>query len=345
MGWRSRPGRLFQWLGWGLTGLSLGLVIHWVPLGEVGNALLLASPWLFLAAIAATVVNLALRGVRWTILLGLPSGGPMLLASAASAVGLAINATMPGKVGELARIGLAARVLRVRLSQAAVASVVERVLDLLLLSALGVASLSLIAPVAGSGAVSASALSSLAVTLGMTGLAAVGLLMAAANESIGRFFRRLALARLRSRAWRRRVWRLWHDVHVGVNRLRGGVPLVSTIVSTVVLWAFLGLSVYLVGLAMPGIAISLAAAMAFAVVTTLASALPSAPGAWGVYEAAGMLIGAAVVDYENAGLLGGFVIATHAAQYLPVVAAGFLSWLALGRPRHLKRSATEPAVR
>lgn len=326
--------------GWIVSLVCLLLVVVWVPLDETLGALRRGDLALLVLAVVPTIGNLALRGVRWTALLGRRGLADVGVATAIAMSGLALNATVPGKVGEIARVALAVRWLRVRTGEAAMATVVERVIDLAVLTALGFAATAAVerwggtAPAGADGPFSASALEGLTLSLLAASAAAAALVLAASSERLGRRLRRCAVSRLRGRA-RRHARRLLLDLGSGARRVRSRRAAVPALVSTLVLWALLAVNVWIVGLAMPGVACPPAAAVAFAVITTLASALPSAPGAWGVYEAAGFFVGSAVVAAESPAALAAFVVASHATQYVPVVVFGLLAWLGLMRRSRL----------
>lgn len=318
--------------GWIVTVVCLVLLFVWVPVAETAAALLRADLLMLILAMLATTGNLALRGVRWMALLGRHSRRDLGLATAVSVVGLALNATVPGKVGELVRIGLAARVLRCRLGEAAMASMIERVIDLAVLSALGFAAITLTGRWGDSAAVQSSeAMISLATSLLLISIAALTLILLASLDPLGLWVREQIARRIAAGRWRRRFRRFSLDIRNGARRIRTPSAAVPALLATLALWGMLGLNVYLVGLAMPGVECSLLAAIAFAAITTLASALPSAPGAWGVYEAAGVLAGAVLVSADSTSALAAFVIATHATQYLPVVVLGLVCWLGMGK--------------
>lgn len=323
----SRPG--FSWttlLGLVVTAACLVLFFLWVPIGEAVAALLAARPLPLVAAMAATAGNLAFRGVRFNALLGRAIGHMLGRATAVCLAGLAINATVPGRVGEVIRIGLAVKLLEIRLGTAVVVSLIERILDLVLLSALGFAALALMGPGIGDPDHDAQ-LAALTGSMLALALAAISVVLVASHDRLGLWLRETLARRIAAPRWRRRFRRFCVDIRNGARRFLHPRTAVTALALSLVMWLMLGVNIYLVGLAMPGVQCTLMAAMAFAVITTLASALPSAPGAWGVYEAVGVLVGTVLVDAESMALLGAFVIATHVSQQVPVVLGGLSWWL------------------
>lgn len=328
---------LMSALGWLVSLVCLLLLVTWVPLSEVWKSATAADPLWLAIAVLPVFVNILLRGVRWMRLLDMNRSHHVLPITAVCAAGLGLNATMPGKVGEVARIVLAVRVLGVRLGEATMASAIERALDLGVLAVGGFACLLLTSGLEQA-TVDDAQLEGLLLSMAIltTGFAVV--LVLVSNDRLGKAFQRMLRRLLPRGVWRRRLRRFALDITVGARRISSPGTAATIILVTTVLWSMLGLSVYLVSLAMPGVEASLLASMVFAIITTLATAVPSAPGAWGVYEAAGILVGAAVMASESPSALAAFVIIAHAVQYVSVVVLGLASWIWLNH-RPVKAAA------
>ena len=93
-------------------------------------------------------------------------------------------------------------------------------------------------------------------------------------------------------------------------------------------WLLNGLSFYLVALGCPQIHLGYADIIVTMVVICVFIALPSVPGFWGLWEAAGVF--ALAYFGINAEPAAGFTLFNHALQILPVIAAGWLSCIFLG---------------
>lgn len=311
-------------IGWLITIASLWLLFLWVPFEEVIKATASSHIGWLAVATAPVLANIFLRGVRWVELLKTSRSVALLRTTAICAAGLGLNATIPGKVGEIARIGLAVRALEVRVGQATVAAFIERSLDLGVLATGGLVCTYLSAGIESSsyGAQINALLISMAL---LTGAACIFLAFLS-HEGLGKATFRRTYSLIPPGIWRRRFRRIAFDIFRGARHVSSRGTLTLIIFITALTWATLGLSVHLVSLAMPGIDSSLQASMVFAFITTLASALPSAPGAWGIYEGAGVIVGATLMTSESATALAAFVIVTHAVQYVPVVIIGISSW-------------------
>lgn len=322
----GRRSRVISLVGVAVTIACISLLLLWVPFGDVWRAMTAAHPVWLAIAMAPVAVNILLRGLRLVLLLGHPGHVPVIPATAISAAGLGINATMPGKVGELARIGLAVRVLGVRPGVATMATIIERGIDLGVLACGGFVCLGVLGLFGQDTAYDNARFGSLVATMALLSLLFLVFILIVANDSLGKKLHRWLKRAIPGSAWPRRLRRLGLDVSTGAKRFLRPRTAVSTVLVTITMWFMLGLSVYAVGLAMPGVRCSLLVASIFAIITTLASALPSVPGAWGVYETVGIAVASVLVPHDSVSALAAFVIATHALQYLPVVVMGLAGW-------------------
>lgn len=101
---RSRWRRV-AWLvvGWIISGVILVQMLRIVPLREAWSALASMHPAYVAAAVAATLVSLMLRGVRWAMMFSPQHAVDRGSATAMVMVGLALNAVLPGRIGDFAR--------------------------------------------------------------------------------------------------------------------------------------------------------------------------------------------------------------------------------------------------
>ncbi len=160
--------------------LAVGILIlvgllRGVDPAAVATALRQASPAWIGGGILLTAGFIVVRAIRWKIILD--AGGPhqdLADVVAITAVGFAINAAVPFKIGEVVRIAAVARRRRIGLVEAGATVVLERVLDVLALVLLAIGA----ATVSGAGSeggglwtgVAAFALVSLAAGAGATWL-------------------------------------------------------------------------------------------------------------------------------------------------------------------------------
>ncbi len=105
-------------------------------------------------------------------------------------------------------------------------------------------------------------------------------------------------------------------------------------------WAFHALSYYLFALGCPGIDLTFVEMSAHMIIIMFFIALPSVPGFWGLWEAAGMFALAlfGVTGKDAAG----FTLANHAIQVFPVIIMGVVSAMILSiNIRQIARNSKE----
>ena len=125
--------------------LVVGLLILYgllrtVHPAQVGAAIRGASPGLVLLGFLSSLGFVALRGWRWHLILG-SSGSRATLADtiAVTGVGFGVNSVSPFKLGELLRIGMIAQRADIGIGEAGATVVLERILDVLALLVLAIA--------------------------------------------------------------------------------------------------------------------------------------------------------------------------------------------------------------
>lgn len=240
---------------------------------------------------------------------------------AAVMIGLALNNVFPAKAGELAKLLYLRFKVRIPSSQGLEMVFWERFFDLNALLLLGVASAmfmedkAVLAPL-------------LALVLGLWVFLAIDRLFpGVAAKALGL----LPAGKIRA---------LLADM---LDHLRGrlSLPFLGALgLYTVLAWAMYASMVALTLLWVAGLGLTPAQTLTVFAVATLGYAIPSTPGAIGVYEAAFVLaLGWFGVGKEEAFAAG---LACHALQFIPMTAAGLGVMAASGvRLRDLKRPAAE----
>lgn len=324
--------RLLVIIGWTISAVLLVGVVRSAPLPEIWQALVRIDIRLALAAIAFAGLNLWLRGGRWSLLLSPYRTVPNRAAASIAVIGLALNAVIPGRLGEMVRIGLAARRFRIGIAFTMATVVAERLFDALtLLSFLGVALLALptLEPTASAtvmgyevtGATllqvlrgAALACLILVVFILLLGLAPVrGALYAIVSKLPG------PLASLSPH-----LCALLDEIEQAITPLRRPLTLLRLTTYSTLIWLALTLTNLMVSFGFEDLSLSLWEVLVMTAVSVAVSSLPSAPGAWGIFEAGALLaLGAMEVQTEPAVAVA-FVFAAHLCQYLPTVAAGLV---------------------
>ena len=309
-----------------------GLVISLVCILLVFRAFPIRESWVavrsvesgpIIAACFLTLANLFLRGMRWSLILDRPGFGPFLTSCSVCSVGLGLNAVLPAKAGEVARVIYASRFQRVSYSVATTSVVIERIFDLVIL--LGIAA---IASQAYSGS---EPLQQILLILGRASGLAVIILLLLGHRKLNRRLR-FALIRMgfgRPGSGRRLVWFLAQipDVFARFTSVR---LLLYVSLSSIAMWMALALGVLVMSNAFAGIELTLPAAVTFAALTVIASAAPAAPGAWGVFEASGLAVLFIVGEVTEQPVAVAFVVLVHLVQYIPILFGAVLGALYLG---------------
>jgi uncharacterized membrane protein YbhN (UPF0104 family) len=257
------------------TGFCLWLALRKVALAKLAAALAGAN-WLWLAPMAAIVLlDLAVRGARWRVLLSRARPGASVAElTRLEAVGIAVNNVLFARLGEFARAVLAGRRLRIPTVAALASVAVERAFDVAALLTIFLIATTF-APGFALDAVRAGAAAVLAA-------AVVSLVLLAAAESW-----------VAEGGWIERLLRPWPKLHALVEQLVLGAAVLRSpaAAAEVAAWSLLlwtvDAGVYWAGARALGFGDKMSYARA---VLTLSwagasSAIPAAPGAIGTFEA------------------------------------------------------------
>lgn len=276
-----------------------------------------------LALVAATLLlvpgQIVLRTLRWQLLLPVGPHGrrptalrvlPVLLA------GYFGNLILPARLGELARAYLLARREQLGFSRVLGSVLLERVIDLASLALVAIAA----ALVAGAPDW---------IVRGMAIIATVGFVLVAilVASGIPRTVRAIA-SLLGTRAERVRV-AINHAVSFGEGANGGGwAPLALALVLSTATWFFVAATYWLAARAL-GLEISMSGSMLVAAVTTLGTAIPSAPANVGTFEAAAVLVLTALSVPAAEALA--LALLVHAIVTVPfaVTGAAAVAWMSI----------------
>ncbi len=270
------PGRR-RWLL--LFAVLLAIVLLYLSLRdilwiEVWMTIKKADWGLFLVGLGLTTFNLALRGIRWGVLLSAEMKIPPLTLFWAASVGYLGNMTLPARAGEVIRSAALSRKTGLGLGYIFATALTERILDVLILVIIAV--------------LSAHSLSNLPDWMEQTmpimailgGVAVIVLITAPRFENL---FRKMVQILP--------IHQKLKDVLISfINRfLMGGKAFVHPVRAggflffSAIIWFVDGIIAILVGKAL-GLTLSLAQVMLFLVGLGLSSAIPSTPGYVGVYQ-------------------------------------------------------------
>ncbi len=256
------------------------LVLRGVDLGKTADLLGSARPaWLALAVVGI-LADLFFRALRWQCLIAPICRVPLRRLSAYMLIGYLANNVLPARLGELVRSHYLGDREGISRSATLGTVVVERIVDTVILVAIGAASI-LILNVRG-----------VVVSAILVGVAVAGLLCVALAVA-------LAAHRLPGAARVAAFLDRWPRI-VGIAiRLRHGLRVAAlprtialSAVLSVAAWSCTVLVVLAVGQAL-GLQLTLGEGALLAAGTNLATAVPSGPGYLGTFEIAGQSIAAA----------------------------------------------------
>ncbi len=346
----AAPIRRRPFLDWkGVLGVLLSLVLLWytfrdVDLAEVWHEIRAANvPLLILTSIALTL-PFPLRAFRWRPLLRPAFPGTRFRPRyAATCIGFMANNLLPARVGEFARAYAITRFEPVRASAAFGSLVVERLFDALMVVALLFIALGWPGfpemPGQDFGSIAAGAAAVLA------GGFVVLLLMATWPATSVRVFER-TVARILPRRLRRLVIDALAAFLDGTAALRDWRLLLQVLAWSIVLWLNVAVATW-IGFHAFGIHAPFIAAVFLQSIIALAVSLPSAPGFFGVFEAAAR-VGLVQVWGVDSSRAVAFALGLHLAGFIPVTALGLyylwragLSWSDMGRSEIAVEEAVE----
>lgn len=329
---------LFDWkailgilLGVGLLAFSLRGISIAEVLGEIRRA----DPILFLASIILSVGPILVRAWRWKALLEPVRPGTSFSARfRATMIGFMTNNILPARIGEVARAYALRRIEPVPIPASVGSLVVERLLDGVVVVAFLFLAMALPGfPASGEGrsfGAQAGAVIALMATVAVVALAMVlfpkavtGLVRVVANRILPERLRHPVISAVES-------------LVAGLGSLRHPRLLARAGFWSIGVW-FVNTLAFWVGFRAFGIDTPFASALFLQSVIALAVALPSAPGFFGLWEAAARL-GLHDVYGVELGKALGFAVGFHIASYLAVTIPGLfyawrigLSWGEMGR--------------
>ncbi|MDJ0884478.1 MAG: lysylphosphatidylglycerol synthase transmembrane domain-containing protein [Desulfobacterales bacterium] len=299
------------------------------------------------SAVVVLILIFYLRALRWQMLLR-PLGRISLpMAYHSLIISFMLNAILPGRMGEMARPLILKKKEGVAFSAALATLAAERLLDLatllmLLFMALPSISLSSAQPVVfGSHELNADVLMRLtrtsAIALVVLALALALIIYEGTRKHMSTLVRRLAegVRRVlpasqssRINLMEDQICALLERFAVGLQYLKTPGNVLTVTLLSLLTWLLIGLSFYLVARGSPGIELGFADTLVMLVIICIFIALPSVPGYWGLWEAAGVFALYCFGIPKEQAL--GYTLFNHALQILPLIPAGFISCMLLG---------------
>ena len=333
-------------LGALISGAGLYLAFRHVPIASLRVYTQQVDYRWVLAALLILALAYVVRSWRWQLLLRPLGRIPLATAYHSIIVSLMINCIVPGRMGEMARPLILKRKTGLAFTSSLATLAAERLLDLATLLALLLMVLSNIAIDAAPPVVFGRHELSADLLMHLTRTSATGLvllvagLMAIANEGIRRRLvtlldrltdaagRMVPQAQRSLQAVNHYGQRLLERFADGLQILKSPGRLLRAILLSVLTWLLMAFSFFLIARGSPGIDLGFSDTIFMMAIICFFIALPSVPGYWGLWEAAGVfaLYFFGIAREQAAG----FTLFNHAIQILPLIPAGWISCLLLG---------------
>lgn len=300
-----------------------------------------------LPALSALAVAYFVRSLRWKLILRPIGAVPLTTAYHSIVISFMINSILPGRIGEFARPLILKKKEGLPFAASLAALAAERFLDLATLLALLAAASANITfastrtVVFGQHELNADLLMHLARSSGIVLiLLLLGLIFFLHDGFRQRLFHFIGwfangARRFIPHSYARpiqtvesHIITLLQHFSEGLRYLKTPGNLLTVLFLSLAVWQLNALSFYLLARGCSQINLGYADILAMMVIICLFISLPSVPGYWGLWEAAGIFVLTYFqVAHEPAA---GFTLFNHAFQILPVIATGWISFFILG---------------
>lgn len=328
--------------------LSVGFLYYTlrdVHFGEIVAEVGASDTALLILAVAVNFLVFPLRAVRWNVVLQpVRSDTTFRGRYAATTIGFMANNVLPARAGEFVRAYALSRAESVRATASLGSLVVERMFDSVALAAsLAVALAWPSFPASTDGGQFARAVPTLMMLL-VAGVIVLAIMVWQPVRSV-RFFEALA-RRILPRTIRRTVVDVLEAFLAGMGAVRDPGLVLRTALWSAVIWSVHAVSLWL-GFVAFGIEAPLIAAFFLQAVIALAVSLPSAPGFFGLWEAA-VRVGLVQVWGIAVAPAMAFALGFHFATFVPVTLVGLwyigrlgISWREVGTSEVAVEEAVE----
>jgi glycosyltransferase 2 family protein len=326
-----------------LSTATLYLAFRNVPLADLLAYLKVINYWWLLPTTAMVVATFVLRTFRWQIILKDAGKIGYWQAFHPLMIGFMMNCILPGRIGELARPVILKKERGIALTTGVATVVTERIFDIVVLISLlallsgtitsqpnldrsyfglHLNSHTLVAAAWGMIRLSIALLIFIAIILFKTSREFVKRIISSIAHHIA--FGNAGMLR-RTEGLAGFVIKIIENFAAGLAMVRKPRRLLACTGLTLLIWATTALSYLVFSKGCPGVQLSLLELTTVMVVICFFIALPSVPGFWGLWEAAGVFALALFGVTEKDAL--GFTLVNHAAQLFPVIALGLVSAL------------------
>jgi uncharacterized protein (TIRG00374 family) len=304
------------WLGFGISLVFLYFAVRGQDFERIGEALREASYIWLIPALVAYFLGVAVRSIRWHLLLKSVEDIPPRRVFPVVTIGFMANNVLPFRAGEVVRsYALSAR-YNVRKSAALATIAIERIFDgLTMLIFMLVASLSI--------ALTSDLQAVAIIATILFPLLAAMLILFVFKPGLRDFVIDLSVKALPGRV-SSRVEQMAHSFFEGLGVLKRRQDLISVGLTSLLAW-LLEASMYLMIAQGFNLDVTPLAILMVTAVANLATLIPSSPGYVGPFETGVLLVlnGALGIERE---LALSYAIVVHAALYFPITILGLVFW-------------------
>ena len=331
-----------------ILGLLIAVVLiysllHSVDFGQLKSILSSGNLFFFSLAILCTLTAILIRGLRWGLIVDQFGKSDYILAMHMTHIGLMLNAVLPLRTGDFYKVVFVVQSGVLDYHKAVVASIFERLLDILVLYGFYLISLLMLGkpnsvPVDLFGVnlpknFIANAFDSFAILIVSVLMFFIFLLSRVAKNIL------IAVYRHRGgilHAGLRKIYMIQKSFIGAIRLIRSPFYLAVIFILSLLPWLLFALSIHIVSYGFQGAHLDFIHAIFVASVALASVQLPSVPGGWGLFEAGGVF---AIVSYSNLDISLAFsvVFIAHLCQYIPTLAVGLYSQLLLLFKPPLKR--------
>ena len=326
-----------------ISALTLYFSFRNVPLAQLAAYLKTINYWWIVPMTALVIATFCLRTLRWQLILGDIDRIKFWQAFHPLMIGFMINCVLPGRVGELARPVLLRQKRGVSVTTGIATVAAERIFDIAALILLFAFVFTRVADrpdlvgdyfgfhldsellkSAAWGMIRLSAAISAFIMLLM--ISTTRRLLKTSIEKTGGYLS-ARIPRFHSKILRitEFMTRIIDNFAAGLSLVRNPLNLIACAGLTLLIWGLTALIYLVCAKGCPGVELSYLELTTVMVVICFAIALPSVPGFWGLWEAAGVFALSIFGVAEKDAL--GYTLVNHAAQIFPVIAIGFVSAL------------------
>jgi len=317
-----------------------------VPLADLANYLASINYVWVIPALGLVIISFYLRALRWRIILMSTKKITVGRAFHPMMIGFMINCVLPGRLGEIARPIILQKKEKVAFTTGLATVAAERLFDICLLLVLFIVTISAIEirpdinVAFGEYQLNRATLDTIFSSMLKIGFVLIAGVLLVTIGGVRDFFYRIIryLPNLFFFAGQKikEVIRLricepligiLENIAQGFTLVRYPGKIILSSILSFLIWGLIALSYYTFSLGSPGIDMSLFELSVVMVIICFFISLPSVPGWWGLWEAAGVF--ALSLFGVSAKEAAGFTLANHALQVFPVILVGLASAMIL----------------